>query len=759
MTDSVKLSVLMVAEKPSIAETLATVLSEGKAKKRRGVGSVPVFEYDGTFLNYEAMFRVTATTGHVFSLNFGKEYENWDKHPPRDLFTADTVNTYDGRSNIPAHLNKEAEGCNVLCLWLDCDREGENICFEVMSQTLHKMDIKYELPGAYRQCVYRAQFSSLVATDIKQAMDSLSVPNENLSNSVDARQELDLRIGIAFSRLQTQFFRKHFGKQLGKPMVTYGPCQTPTLWFCVHRHNQIELFVPKPYWVPRAVISVNGDPVSFCSKSFDSPPQPPPATTAIVKKVKTWGSTIQRPLPLNTVELLRKASSILGIDPGSALHYAEQLYLKGITSYPRTETNLYAANFDVSGTVDLLTTGGTPWAGGNQSRNGQREDGTDAGDHPPVTPVKLATEAQCGPAWPIYQLIVENFLRSIATDATFEETEVTLTISGMDYKVQCSKLLEKGWTEIGTCYDLTDDGPLGIRTLKEGDELNVLDLVSDQHFTKPPNHLTESDLLTLMEEHGIGTDASMATHVSNVVKRNYVTLEGARELVPTHLGKALIHSLQLIDQRLCLPSIRSGIESECGKVASGIQTKEEVVSSAVQLFMNQFDTYESRIYYLPLMLAVALKEESGSTIEEGSKAKLLWDTAVRKTAEVDLGTLLALKDTPLSEFSATPNDDSEGHNTEHWITNVQTILEEMGFGPPNPAPVAAKVPQQASTAGEPGAANPNKKKKKKKKKKNPADASAPSQPPPPQTGGFQGFGTSTSSANGPGGLDWGAFRR
>ena len=161
-------------------------------------------------------------------------------------------------------------------------------------------------------------------------------------------------------------------------------------------------------------------------------------------------------------------------------------------------------------------------------------------------------------------------MRSLAGDATFEESEVTVDINGMNYKVCCSKLLNKGWTDIGNCYKLTDEGPLSIRKLTVGMELIISELRSEQHFTKPPNHLTESDLLTLMEDHGIGTDASMATHVSNVVKRNYVTLQGARELVPTHLGKALIHSLQLIDERLALPSIRSGIESECGKVAQGI---------------------------------------------------------------------------------------------------------------------------------------------------------------------------------------------
>merc|ERR1719399_1652597 len=89
-------------------------------------------------------------------------------------------------------------------------------------------------------------------------MANLIVPDLNMSHSVDARQEIDLRLGVAFSRLQTLYFRTHFGNQLGKKMVTYGPCQFPTLWFCVKRHCEIEDFVPTPFWELKLKIAVPG---------------------------------------------------------------------------------------------------------------------------------------------------------------------------------------------------------------------------------------------------------------------------------------------------------------------------------------------------------------------------------------------------------------------------------------------------------------------------------------------------------------------
>ena len=127
-------------------------------------------------------------------------------------------------------------------LWLDNDREGENICFEVVE------NVKDHMRQESFDQIFRVKFSSLVRQDIIEAFRNVnSGPNLNESKSVDARQILDLKIGVAFSRFQTRYLLRRY-PNLNTKLVTFGPCQTPTLGFCVQRDDEIKSFVSQPFY-------------------------------------------------------------------------------------------------------------------------------------------------------------------------------------------------------------------------------------------------------------------------------------------------------------------------------------------------------------------------------------------------------------------------------------------------------------------------------------------------------------------------------
>jgi DNA topoisomerase-3 len=191
-------TVLMVAEKPSICNSIAGVLSHGSSKFEKK-GSIPVHRFAGEFQGRAASVIVTSVTGHVFSTDFGPECQSWDV-PPVRLFRAAVKKKIESKG-VAHTLANLAAGADYLVLWLDCDREGENICFEVISCTAGRMNKQ----AGGRQQIFRAKFSAVTPPDIERAMRTLGSPNENEALSVDARQELDLKLGVAFSRFQTRW--------------------------------------------------------------------------------------------------------------------------------------------------------------------------------------------------------------------------------------------------------------------------------------------------------------------------------------------------------------------------------------------------------------------------------------------------------------------------------------------------------------------------------------------------------------------------
>jgi DNA topoisomerase III len=139
--------------------------------------------------------------------DFPREYNDQAMVDPLALFDAPTQHMEDPRPRMSEHLSNEALDADGLVLWLDCDREGENICFEVISITQPVLR-PTQLGGHEGGNVFRARFSSLAPEDLCKAMGTLVAPDRAQSLSVDARQLIDLKLGVAFSRFQVRFVRR-----------------------------------------------------------------------------------------------------------------------------------------------------------------------------------------------------------------------------------------------------------------------------------------------------------------------------------------------------------------------------------------------------------------------------------------------------------------------------------------------------------------------------------------------------------------------
>ncbi|KHJ42998.1 toprim domain protein [Trichuris suis] len=156
-------TVLMVAEKPLLAKTIAQILSNGRMQTRKGFNQAcSIHEFDGFLCGRPVHFKMTSTCGHVITLNFPKQYNNWDRVDPAVLFNAPVVKEEaNPKLRMVKFLASEARAISYLVLWLDCDKEGENICFEVIAA------VRLEMPHFVDANIYRAHFSSLAPSDIK----------------------------------------------------------------------------------------------------------------------------------------------------------------------------------------------------------------------------------------------------------------------------------------------------------------------------------------------------------------------------------------------------------------------------------------------------------------------------------------------------------------------------------------------------------------------------------------------------------------
>lgn len=594
---------LNVAEKPSVAKEMAHVLSGCGGGQLRSIPSEsrfnPVFEF-----SFEGnTMIVTSVAGHLMETEFPPETQSWATYPFQGLFSA-RIDKRVRASLEPVKRNLEglARRAQVLVLWLDCDREGENIAFEV---------VQVALAQNRRLTVQRAHFSALTQRDLLGAVRSLRPPDRRLSEAVEARQEMDLRIGAAFTRFQSVRFGSAFS---GIPRVlSFGPCQFPTLGFIVERHWERGGFVPEdlhtlhlahtttrfhssrgPMFDQVAATVVYQDMLDTAARA---------GHRAMVTRVHLRPSRRRPPVPLATVVLQKLASTHLRIPSEECMTLAEQLYQEGFLSYPRTETDSFsftdaellelaqAQTADRNPVAAVREFAAAMVAAPQQHFRRPLRGGHDDKAHPPIHPTKPYPQAGgADNKARLFTLIVRHFLACLSPDAVAATTSVTAEFGAEAFTTSGTTILERGYLDIFT-YENWNSSLIPNYT--EGELFVPTDVRLERTRTVAPPNLSETDLITLMDDNGIGTDATIAQHIKTVLEREYVKREG-QTLVPTKLGIALAAAYEVLGlSSLLRPQLRAQMENAMGDIAAGTATKEQVVVAAIGLYKEIFQRLEA----------------------------------------------------------------------------------------------------------------------------------------------------------------------
>ena len=238
--------------------------------------------------------------------------------------------------------------------------------------------------------------------------------------------------------------------------------------------------------------------------------------------------------------------------------------------------------------------------------------GHDAGDHPPITPCRAVSRGELGDgdAWRLYDYIVRHYLATVATNCKYEQTSVNIDCGGEQFSMTGKKVTDPGFTVIMTHQAIPPED--SVPHLVQGTKLKVKEVKLVERQTSPPGYLTESDLITLMEKHGIGTDASIPVHINNICTRNYVTIESGRRLVPTNLGIVLVHGYLKIDPDLVRPSMRSAVEKQLDLIAQGKADFKSVLAHTLEIFKLKFHYFVNNITGMDQLFEVSFSTLANS---------------------------------------------------------------------------------------------------------------------------------------------------
>ncbi|CAH0579356.1 unnamed protein product [Chrysodeixis includens] len=607
---------LNVAEKNDAAKNIAQHLSRGTSRRREGLSQYnKIYEFESELMGQKCQMVMTSVSGHLLNLEFVGAYKGWQSCSPLALFDAPVFKFCpENYEKIKKTLEREVRSCQGLIIWTDCDREGENIGFEII-------EVCKAVKNNLR--IFRAKFSEITSVSVWRALQNLEQPNKNISDAVDVRQELDLRIGAAFTRFQTLRLQKVFPRKLAESLVSYGSCQFPTLGFVVERYRAVENFVAEPFWKIRVNHTMNNLSVDFawerirlfdrdaCQVLHDVCLESPQAK---VCEVKTKPKSKWRPLPLDTVELEKLASRKLKINAKETMRIAEKLYTQGFISYPRTETNEYPKEMNLGQLVGYQTADPN-WgsfaqnimdSGGPTPRQGNKSDKA----HPPIHPTKY-TNNLSGNEQRLYEFIVRSFLACCSKDAQGQETTVSIEVAGEKFNASGLMITARNYLEV---YPYDKWSSKEIHVYQNGQTFNPtsIDMLDGQ--TSPPNLLTEADLIALMEKHGIGTDATHAEHIETIKNRCYVALADAIHFVPGLLGMGLVEGYDAMGLAISKPHHRAQLEADLKAISEGTKQPQHVLAEQIAKYKEVYQTVELEANKIDAALAERFSEQPNEYI-------------------------------------------------------------------------------------------------------------------------------------------------
>jgi DNA topoisomerase-1 len=559
---------LIVCEKPSTMEKIAQALADGTAK-RHADEKVGYYE-----LTHEGKpIVVCSAVGHLFTV---AEKEKSFKYPSYDIewrLTADVEKDAGFSRKYAALIKRLAKGAKEVTVATDYDIEGETIGVMIVKYLCNKPDAN------------RMKFSTVTAEDLKEAYATKqSHIDWGQANAGTTRHVLDWYYGINVSRALTTSV-----KTAGSFMIlSTGRVQGPALKIIVDREKEIRAFIPQDYWQielagehhKRAWLALHErDRVDEEQIALDILKKCK-GKQAIVDTIDRKENQQAAPTPFDLGTLQTESYRAFGISPRDTLAIAQSLYTSAYISYPRTSSQklptkigyrkvlgALAKNLDYTKLAESLL---------GRSLLTPNEGKKDDPAHPAIYPTGQVPNGLEGRDAKVYDLIVKRFFATFADPAVRETNTVGIVIAGERFICRGTRTIVRGWHEFYDPYvDLKEDELPAFR-VHETISYDRLESIKKQ--TQPPRRYTPASLVTELEKRNLGTKATRAEIVEQLVRRNY--LKGQKSFEATELGIKICGILEAALPDIVNVELTQHFEDELEQIRGEEKTSDEVLEEA-----------------------------------------------------------------------------------------------------------------------------------------------------------------------------------
>ena len=647
------MSKLIIAEKPSVAKSIASAL--GASSRADGF-------YEGNGL------LVSWCVGHLVSPmdagGYDERFKKWryDDLPilPEPFRYVLAPGKEDAFENLRALMNRP--DVDTIVNACDAGREGELI-----------FRLVYEMTGC-RKPVLRLWISSMEDSAIREGFSDLrpGTDYEALYQSALCRQKADWLVGINATRLFSVLYHR---------TLNVGRVQTPTLAMLAERDAKITLFHKEKYHLLRLTL----DGTEAVSEKFTDPTEAEQAAvmckgaavtcTSVTKEQKKE----QPPKLYDLTTLQREANRLFGYTAKQTLDYAQSLYEKKLLTYPRTDSRYLTSDMAETASCVIHLAANVPPFDGISNFFPLVEtmiSDKDVSDHHAIIPTSSlqalypslpstakARSRRCNsspqqisdlPGTPslekadikalplgernLFLLVCCKLLCASAEPYVYEAVTVTFDCGGYSFTAKGKRILSEGWREIDRIFraflkekPADGDGDT-LPDFTKGQTFGGAEVAVTEHFTQPPKPYSEDTLLSAMENagkddipdeaerKGLGTPATRAAIIEKLVAAGFVERKG-KSLIPTKAG---INLVTVLPEPLTSPMLTAEWEQKLTEIAKGSADPDTFMDGIRDMVREIVSTYsciseDGKKLFAPEKEVIGTCPRCGQPVYEGKK--------------------------------------------------------------------------------------------------------------------------------------------